>query len=217
MAPEIVSCPRVTASQELEIAICVVVMPDRSAAMRWVMSSVAFAAWVARLFTSLATTAKPRPASPARAASMVALSASRLVWLAMLSITDRNSPICSDALCRSARLDELSCAVAAISAMQRDTSSIARNPCATASLVASAWRAALSLLLAICSTEVTSSVAAAEIAWPLSRALRVLREKVAMPMATSLMSDTVPARLRSEASSLSILFSCACWRSTPFS
>ena len=37
-----------------------------------VMSSVARAVWAARLFTSWATTAKPRPASPARAASMVA-------------------------------------------------------------------------------------------------------------------------------------------------
>ena len=44
----------------------------------WRISSVAFAVWLARLFTSEATTAKPRPASPARAASMVALSASRV-------------------------------------------------------------------------------------------------------------------------------------------
>src|SRR3546814_9044492 len=43
------------------------------------MSSVAAAVWAASDFTSCATTAKPRPASPARAASMVALSASRLV------------------------------------------------------------------------------------------------------------------------------------------
>ena len=37
--------------------------------------------------TSEATTAKPRPASPARAASTPAFSASRLVWKAMSSIT----------------------------------------------------------------------------------------------------------------------------------
>ncbi len=39
----------------------------------WVrISSVAFAVWLASDFTSLATTAKPLPASPARAASIVA-------------------------------------------------------------------------------------------------------------------------------------------------
>jgi len=39
--------------------------------------------------TSSATTAKPRPCSPARAASMAAFSASRLVWSAMSLITLR--------------------------------------------------------------------------------------------------------------------------------
>ena len=47
------------------------------------ISSVAFAVWLASAFTSEATTAKPRPDSPARAASMVAFSASRLVWAAI--------------------------------------------------------------------------------------------------------------------------------------
>src|SRR5438552_7322415 len=46
--------------------------------------SVACFAWLARLLTSDATTAKPRPASPARADSIVALSASRLIWPVML-------------------------------------------------------------------------------------------------------------------------------------
>ena len=59
----------------------------------WPISSVAFAVWVARLLTSAATTAKPLPASPARAASIVALSASRLVWLAMSLISLTTSPI----------------------------------------------------------------------------------------------------------------------------
>lgn len=45
--------------------------------------SVACPVWLASAFTSPATTAKLRPASPARAASMVAFSASRLVWLAI--------------------------------------------------------------------------------------------------------------------------------------
>jgi len=51
--------------------------------------------------TSEATTAKPRPASPARAASMVALSAKRLVWLAISLIrlvTAPTLPAASDSL-----------------------------------------------------------------------------------------------------------------------
>jgi hypothetical protein len=57
------------------------------------ISSVALAVWPARLFTSCATTAKPRPASPARAASMVAFSASRLVCSAIEVISLTTSPI----------------------------------------------------------------------------------------------------------------------------
>jgi hypothetical protein len=54
---------------------------------------VARAVWLASSFTSAATTAKPRPASPARAASIVAFSASRLVWPAMVVIIVTTSPI----------------------------------------------------------------------------------------------------------------------------
>ena len=53
----------------------------------WPISPVAFAVCSASAFTSEATTAKPRPASPARAASMVAFSASRLVCPAMVLIS----------------------------------------------------------------------------------------------------------------------------------
>ena len=54
------------------------------------ISLVALAVWPASDLTSCATTAKPRPASPARAASMVALSASRLVcsataWISVMT------------------------------------------------------------------------------------------------------------------------------------
>src|SRR5262249_13129525 len=57
------------------------------------ISSVAFEVWPASDFTSEATTAKPFPAAPARAASMVALSASRLVCPAIARIRPTTSPI----------------------------------------------------------------------------------------------------------------------------
>ncbi len=50
----------------------------------------------ARLRTSLATTAKPRPCSPARAASTAAFSARMLVWNAIPSITPMMSAIFFD-------------------------------------------------------------------------------------------------------------------------
>ncbi len=64
-------------------------MPEISLEMRLVAALV----WVARVLTSLATTAKPRPASPARADSMVALSASRLIWPATSAISLMTSSI----------------------------------------------------------------------------------------------------------------------------
>ena len=63
------------------------------ASIFWLMSSVALAVSLASSLTSLATTAKPLPASPARAASIVALSASRFVWSAIEVITLITLPI----------------------------------------------------------------------------------------------------------------------------
>ena len=69
------------------------------------ISSVAFAVCDASCFTSEATTAKPRPASPARAASIVALSASRLVCSAIAVISLTTSPMrlaaCDSAVMRA--------------------------------------------------------------------------------------------------------------------
>lgn len=67
-----------------------------SAWMRLSMSvivSVAFDVSWARLFTSAATTENPLPASPARADSMVAFSASRFVWPAIEVIASMTSPV----------------------------------------------------------------------------------------------------------------------------
>ena len=63
------------------------------ALMRVLTARAASALRCARLRTSLATTAKPRPCSPARAASTAALSARMLVWKAMPSITPMMSAI----------------------------------------------------------------------------------------------------------------------------
>src|ERR1044071_6196922 len=51
------------------------------------ISSVAHEVWLASALTSAATTAKPLPASPARAASIVAFSANRLVCAAIFEIS----------------------------------------------------------------------------------------------------------------------------------
>ncbi len=109
------------------VAICAAILP------------VAWAVWLARLFTSPATTAKPLPASPARAASIVAFRASRLVCPAMSSIRRTTSPIpaavCASTPTRSAEplasVDARSTAAAAsvmraeISRIEADSSSVA--------------------------------------------------------------------------------------------
>ncbi len=57
------------------------------------ISPVAVEVRSARLRTSSATTANPRPLSPARAASIAALSANKLVWAAISPITRMMLPI----------------------------------------------------------------------------------------------------------------------------
>ena len=66
--------------------------------MSVLISLAALALRCARLRTSPATTAKPRPCSPARAASTAALSARILVWNAMPSIVPMISLILLDDL-----------------------------------------------------------------------------------------------------------------------
>src|SRR5205814_293623 len=67
--------------------------PEADSPISAFTSFAASALLCASALTSAATTAKPRPCSPARAASTAALSARMLVWKAMLSITPMMSSI----------------------------------------------------------------------------------------------------------------------------
>ena len=80
---------RCTASTDPAASIC-------SASIFLVISSVACCVCTASALTSEATTAKPRPAEPARAASMVELSASSVVCLAMCAIRLTTLPIAEE-------------------------------------------------------------------------------------------------------------------------
>ena len=91
--------PMMSVTREIEVTISVIVAPARStsavpcstrstlAEMSDLISLAASALRCASERTSLATTANPRPCSPARAASTAAFSARMLVWNAMPSIT----------------------------------------------------------------------------------------------------------------------------------
>ena len=82
----------------------------------------------ARLRTSSATTAKPRPCSPARAASMAALRASRLVWSAMAVMTPTMPPISWERWPRVLITSAVPLSALAICSRAVDASSIATWP-----------------------------------------------------------------------------------------
>ncbi len=135
------------------------------------ISSVTRAVWPASSFTSEATTAKPRPASPARAASMVAFRARRLVWLAMLAISPTISPILADVwfrACTSWVVSPASWAAVRVSAADPVT-----------------WRP-------ISWTEVPSSSAAAATVWTLAAASSAAAATVAACIAAMLAVSVMP-------------------------
>ncbi|CFD96891.1 Uncharacterised protein [Bordetella pertussis] len=90
-------CTEATTSSMVPPALATCCEPARTVAtelsIRALISLAACAARWARLRTSPATTAKPLPCSPARAASTAAFSARILVWKAMPSITVTMSAI----------------------------------------------------------------------------------------------------------------------------
>ncbi len=90
--------PTMPPTSRITVVICPI-SPTASPVEPWIpeirtlMSSVAEAVCRASSLISPATTAKPLPADPARAASMVALSASRFVWAEMSLIASVTWPI----------------------------------------------------------------------------------------------------------------------------
>jgi hypothetical protein len=131
----------------------------------WVETSrVAWAVWIASCFTSAATTPKPRPASPARAASMAALSASRLVCPAMVEIRLTTAPIWPTACASEATLPEVCwdwvAALEATFASVRTISSIWPDESATVTATASTLRCSSSASLAMVARLLSRSAAA---------------------------------------------------------
>ena len=132
---------------------------------RRTISSVAAAVARASSLTSPATTAKPRPASPARAASIVALRASRFVCSAIAEIVLTTAEISPDpavrlVMTRSARpaAETPWAPIDSASSAQRATSSIASCICCVA--VTTLCIDATTSLAVAASTSVSRSVSA---------------------------------------------------------
>ncbi len=170
------------------------------------ISSVARAVWPASSLTSVATTAKPRPASPARAASMVALSARRLVWPAMSEISLTTSPMRAVAPLSS-------CTRASVAPASRTAApASSAEPCTcrpiscTDEPSSSEAAATVSTLEAACSAAAATETdwRAVSLAVPLIACAVVCSSDAARPT-----DSTMPPTMRSNPSAMSCM---ACWR-----
>src|SRR6266581_3817368 len=145
--------------------------------IRDLISRAASALRFASMRTSLATTAKPRPCSPARAASMAALRARIFVWKAMLSMVPMISAICAE----DVRMPSI------VSTTLR----ITRPPFAATWALCPATRAASSVCSVVLFTvEEISSIDAAH-SWRLAAACSVRPERSVAPLAISLLDRTI--------------------------
>src|SRR3989344_3035657 len=121
--------------------------------------------------TSPATTAKPRPCSPARAASTAALRASRLVWNAMSSIT--------------LMMSVTFCDCTLISCMVVITSRITLPP--SLATLAASWASSVArwALSVLCCTVMVSCSIEAAVSWRLDACTSVRRARSSVPPAIS--------------------------------
>src|SRR3954468_11377085 len=143
----------------------------------------------ASLRTSSATTAKPRPCSPARAASMAALSASRFVCSAMPVIVATMPSICSD-LAPSWRIASVACRE-----LSR-TAAIASDACATAPAPRSATsRAATAAAVVSCALPALAALAVTTSS-EASLACSTARTWRSAPWATSPTADAISPTAR---------------------
>src|SRR6516162_8095267 len=169
------------------------------------MSSVALAVCLANSLTSLATTAKPLPASPARAASMVAFKASKLVCWAMEVITLMTLPISAllspslatvvlvlsatltaavATLAASLALLAISLMLAPISSVPVDTVVTFLLTCSAAAEATLAWVAVSSALAAICWLTAVSSWLELANTWAVLAMLATLPRRFAKNLAS---------------------------------
>mmetsp|Transcript_5508 Transcript_5508/g.13225 ORF Transcript_5508/g.13225 Transcript_5508/m.13225 type:complete len:293 (-) Transcript_5508:532-1410(-) len=154
--------------------------------IRVLISRAAWALRWARARTSPATTAKPLPCSPARAASTAAFRASRLVWKAMLSMSCTISPIRWDDAAMPPMVSVTECTT---SALRRDTSCSSPTTPLAACVPVLVWRT----VAAICS--MLATVCCRFAAWASVRPARSW-----LPRAIS----SLPRRIRSISSRVSV-------------
>ncbi len=177
-------CTEATISPMVAPALCTSAEPSLTlpteSSIRPLISFAAAAERWARVRTSLATTAKPRPCSPARAASTAAFSARMLVWKAMPSMTEMISAIF---------FDEASMADMVVTTWPTTSPPCEATPCAPmASWLA--WRACSAFWRTV---EVSSSIEAA-VSSRLAACCSVRRDRSLLPEAISPAAELI-ARL----------------------